>query len=89
MSRLWVRQAITTRYHGPTSTRGSRITARASAGSVTLPYDHSLDGVDNHALAAHNLANKLGWVGVWVGGMTHGSDCVWTQSAPDAQMVVE
>lgn len=54
-------QAIVTRYHGPTDRKGSRVSARAEAGRVTLPWDYAL-GVDaNHAAAAQALADRCGW----------------------------
>lgn len=54
-------QAIRTRYHGPTDTRGSRITASCEAGKLTVPYDYALDIGENHRAAALALAEKLGW----------------------------
>jgi len=64
------RQAIVTRYHGPTNVRGSRVKATAEAGSVTLSWDDALDSYANHAAAAMALANKFGWGGIWYGGGT-------------------
>jgi hypothetical protein len=67
-----MRQAIITKYHGPTNTRGSRISAKAAAGSITVPYEY---GNNNpHAIAAATLARKLEWFGEWLaGGMPDGS----------------
>ena len=61
--------AIHTKYIGPTDTRGSRIKAyTASWGShkgftVTIPYDHALDGVALHFEAVKALVakHKLEW----------------------------
>jgi hypothetical protein len=58
---------ITTKYLGPTDTRGSRIKASCDKHSITVscglsvivPYDHALDSFDNHAAAARALAVKL------------------------------
>lgn len=61
-------QAITTRFHGPTNSRESRITARAAAGRVTVHYDHGLNQRTNHAVAAKALAEKCGWSGMWCSG---------------------
>lgn len=61
-------QAIVTKFHGPTDFRGSRITARAAAGRVTLPWRYHLDIAGNHTAAAEALARKLGWDGHWVAG---------------------
>lgn len=60
------RQAITTKYIGPTNTRGSRIKASAQCGSVTISYDDSLR--DPHTEAAKAFAVKMGWAGHWYGG---------------------
>ena len=64
------RQAIVTRYLGPTNVRGSRVKATAEAGSVTLSWDNALDSYANHSKAAEALANKFDWGGVWYGGGT-------------------
>ena len=64
------RIAITTRYLGPTGHRGSRILATAvlygtregqrnDPRRVTIPYDHSLDSAQCHALAAWTLAERM------------------------------
>lgn len=48
--------AITTKYHGPTNTRGSRTIATAHAGGatrrVTVAWDHTLSATANHHAAA-------------------------------------
>ena len=54
-------QAIVTKFHGPTNTRGSRISATAEAGRIMLSWDHTLNGSDNHVAAARALADKMGW----------------------------
>ena len=67
---MLIRQAIVTKYIGPSNVRGSRIKASAAAGSVTLHYDSSLNTEDNHAKAAKALADKYEWSGAWYqGGM--------------------
>jgi len=65
---MFICQAIVTKYFGPGNVKGSRIKATASAGSVTIPYDHSLNTDANHAKAAEALARKFSWVGYWCGG---------------------
>jgi hypothetical protein len=65
-----MRQAIVTKYLGPTNFRGSRVKATASAGSVTVSWDHALDAESNHVAAAKALAVKYGWRGEWTGGGT-------------------
>lgn len=54
-------QAIRTRYHGATNSRGSRISAQCEAGKVFVPFDHDLDLEGNHVAAATALRVKLGW----------------------------
>jgi hypothetical protein len=54
-------QAIQTRYHGPSNTRGSRISAKADAGRISIPYPHELSGEACHRAAAEALCKKLGW----------------------------
>ena len=72
-----MRQAITTKYLGPTNHRGSRVKATAEAGSVTVPWDHSLDTELNHFEAAHALCVKFGWSGVFHGGGAGPGAYVW------------
>lgn len=54
-------QAIRTRYHGPTNSRGSRISAKCEAGQVSVSYDHALSIDGNHKAACDALVKKLGW----------------------------
>lgn len=54
-------QAIRTRYHGPSNTRGSRISAQCEAGRIYVGYDHALNLDENHVAAATALRVKLGW----------------------------
>lgn len=63
-----MRQAIETKFLGPTNVRGSRIKATAQAGSVTVPYDHALNSEANHTAAAVALCAKFGWKGTIMGG---------------------
>jgi len=58
-----MRQAITTKFLGPTNHRGSRVLARCQAGWLRSPWDHALDSEGNHTHAAEALARKLGWIG--------------------------
>lgn len=43
-------QAITTKFHGPTDSRGSRVTARCQARRMTCGWDHALTWRDVEAL---------------------------------------
>jgi hypothetical protein len=56
-------QAITTKYIGPSNTKGSRVKAYAAAGTITIDYDDSLNSEQAHAKAARALADKFGWIG--------------------------
>lgn len=63
-----MRQAIETKYLGPTNHRGGRVLAGCVAGRITVPWRHELNPEANHALAAKLLMNKLDWTGRLVGG---------------------
>lgn len=54
-------QAITTKYLAPTNSRGARIKATATAGSITIPWDHAVDACANHYAAARAFALGRGW----------------------------
>jgi hypothetical protein len=79
-------QAVTTRYHGPTNTRPSRVTAEAWAGKLTVEWDDSLSREQNHVAAAIALLRKLGWIddeksrGPLVGGCLPNQDYVFVLS---------
>lgn len=63
-------QSITTKFIGPSNTRGSRIKATTAGGStLTIPYCHE-SGHGSHSKAAIALARKLGWTGTLVEGCT-------------------
>jgi hypothetical protein len=62
-------KAITTKYFGPTNTRGSKFKAfDCDKNSVTLSYDYSLNSEGNHRKAAIALAEKMNWHGTLMGG---------------------
>jgi hypothetical protein len=54
-------QAITTRYRGPTDTKGSSIRASCDGGSASVSYDSAFDTDANHYAAVKKLCDKLGW----------------------------
>ena len=57
-------KAIVTKYHGPTDTRGARISATDEDGNrVTIGYPHELSGEAVHRAAAEALKAKMGWSG--------------------------
>lgn len=74
--------SIRTKFHGPTNTRGSRISAFTDEPRdrrrITLSWDHALDVDENHKTAAAALIRQLGWTadqgyGPWiVGGTANG-----------------
>lgn len=57
-----MRQAIETKYLGPSNHRGARVVAKAYAGRVAIPWSYELDTDENHLKAATALANKYGWL---------------------------
>jgi len=65
-------QAIETKYHGPTNTRGARISATTASGvHKTFPYRHELNAEDNHTEACRLLTIHLAWNDrQWFGGAT-------------------
>lgn len=76
-----IRQAIATKFIGPTNSRGGRIKATADAGSVTVAWDHGLNVEDNHRAAAEALARRYGWSTDLIGGGLPGSGYVFVQRA--------
>jgi hypothetical protein len=71
--------AITTRFIGPSNTRGSRIKATARKAetwggerrpelSLTDDYVFNQNSEQNHCRVAHLLAVKLAWSGLYVAG---------------------
>lgn len=67
-----MRQAIVTTFHGPTNTKGARISATADAGRLVVPWDYAKSIEDNHRRAAEALCRKLQWDGVLAGGSLPG-----------------
>ena len=61
-------QTITTKYHGPTDTKGSRISATCEAKRIYISYPYELSGSACHALAAKTLKDKMKWSGEMIGG---------------------
>lgn len=55
------RQAIETYYRGPTDHNGYRVVARCAAKRITVQWDDALNPVENHAAAALQLMDQLGW----------------------------
>ena len=55
-------QAITLRYHGPTNTLGSRISATAECGRVYYHWDYALGSTENYHAAALAFLTQWGWL---------------------------
>jgi protein involved in temperature-dependent protein secretion len=81
-------KAITTTYHGPTNTRGARISATDSDGNrVSVPYSHSGNEHDEAAMA---LCRKMGWHGRLIAGHTkQGRVYVWLTDEPTDVLAVD
>jgi len=62
------RVAIRSTYHGPTDTRGSRISVTHCKGGPRKYYawQDALDTADNHLCAIDSYLTELGWDGEWV-----------------------
>ena len=68
-------KAIVTKYHGPTDTRGSRVSATDGDFRITVSGDTDGDAHDNAAIA---LCRKIGWSGTLLrGGTKTGNVYVW------------
>ena len=66
-------KAITTKYKGPTDTRGSRIYASDADGNrVSIPYPYELSGEAVHLEAAKALCRKMSWPADLLGGAVKG-----------------
>jgi len=64
-------KAIICKYHGPTNTRGSRISASDSDHNrISISYPHELSGEDVYRAAAEALCKKMNWPGKLIGGGT-------------------
>lgn len=71
-----MKQAIITKFLGPTNTRGARVKAYACKArpSVTIPWDHAWSSKQNHTFAARILAERLKWTGtLQAGALTAGT----------------
>ena len=54
-----MKQAIITKYIGPTNTRGARIKASCQRGSITIAWYYALNADENHAEAKNALVEKF------------------------------
>lgn len=56
-----MRQAIHTKFHGPTGKQWIRYSATCAAGRVMMPQLDNVGPAGNHRAAAAELCRKLGW----------------------------
>ncbi len=64
-------KAITTKFHGPTNTKGSRYSAEDGDGhKVYVSTEFALNSEQNHDAAAIALCHKMKWDGPLMGGST-------------------
>ena len=61
-------QAITTKYHGATATKPSRISATSESGHRITVSSDSVNG--EHSAVVRALCEQLNWTGHYVGGST-------------------
>lgn len=73
-----MRSAIRTKYHGPTSTRGARISARGEGLPIKFyPWTYEKSVEDNHRQAAQVYASELEWPFEHYRGGWYGDLCYW------------
>ena len=73
-------QAIITKSIGPSNTRGSRVKAVCSVGSITIPYNHEVSHFEVHKEAVNALLVKFGWKDQMLapfGGQLPSGEYVW------------
>lgn len=74
-----MRQAIVTRFLGPTNTKPARVRASCDAGRLTVSWDYSMGVPENHMAAARALCAKLGWESDLDGGSVPGAGYAFVQ----------
>ncbi len=52
-------QAIQTKYHGPTNTRGSRVSASCARGRISVEWNDAFISEQNHVRACELLCAKF------------------------------
>ena len=78
-----MRQAIRTKYIGPTNHRIARIAVSARAGRMYVPYDDALSARKNFVAAAEVYVKKHGWFGKWHGGEIDTGEIVFVREDED------
>jgi hypothetical protein len=82
-------QAITTKYIGPSNTRGSRIKAETAQGeTLTIDCAGSISEEENHISAARSLAERLNWHGSFVGDRIKGARMVFVWDNDDYRFTI-
>ena len=77
-------QAIVTKYLGPTTFKGGRISAKCNARKIIVDWDQALNPAGNHLAAAKALATSLGWdYGEWIAGDLPDGASVFVCNAPN------
>ena len=79
----WRSITIRTRFHGPTNSKGSRLSARCSlchreAERIYVPYNYALSLGENHKIAARQFIAKLGLREFDFAGGCFNSDYYWS-----------
>jgi hypothetical protein len=69
-------EAIITKYVGPTSAKGSHVTAKCETARVRVPYDDELGTYENHAAAMQALCARQRWDDEKLGGRWHAGEVV-------------
>ncbi len=80
-------KAITTKYHGPTNTRPSRISAKADGlRAIFVSWDYSLSPWGNHRKAAEAFATKREWLDAcrMIGGEIRPGECAFVFERDEA-----
>jgi len=73
------RQAIQTKTHPCTETKGTRISASYAGGRIYISADMAGSWIEAHRDACEALVKKLGWEGDWSGSWFEGC-CYWSQN---------
>lgn len=74
------KQTIITKYLGPSNKRGSRVSAKSTAGHrIVIEWDDSLNSEKNHYEAMKRLASQLNWNSypTAIAGTLKGGSIVW------------
>jgi hypothetical protein len=65
--------AVVTKFHGPTNTKGARVSASTGmmrSHRLYHHWDHELSAFENHRAVAMAFIQERKWDGQWIGGAT-------------------